>query len=138
MNAREKEKKHAHHEDTVLEFLRARGYRITIPRRAIIAALESAVAPKTVKEIATRTNVKEFSTIYRTLEELVKEKIASVYTNNGVTYYEIAKHHHDHAVCDECGKIEHIPCSVTKTPSVRGWKVSGHEIIWRGRCATCA
>lgn len=120
--------------------LRASGYRITAPRRILIEALLSASAPKSAKEIARHTNIKELSTIYRTLAELAKEGLVSLLTDGGVAYYELHEQHHDHAICDGCAMIAHIPCSVPKVPGIfkeHGFTPTTHEIIWRGLCSAC-
>ena len=137
MNAR----KHIHAgEDSLILTLRTRGYRMTAPRRAIIEALTTAVSPKTAKEIAKYAKIKEPSTVYRTLAELVKEKLASEFSDAGVAYYEIKEHHHDHAVCDKCGKIEHIPCAVPEKPRAltrAGWSILSYEALYRCFCGMC-
>ena len=126
--------------DDIYLKLRQRGYRITKPRRLLIDALLSASTPKNAKEIARHTGIKDLSTVYRTLTELVKEGLVSELTDDGIAYYELHEHHHDHAICDACGTIEHIPCGMTKVPKAlirNGFTPTTHEIIWRGVCAKC-
>jgi Fur family ferric uptake transcriptional regulator len=123
-----------------IESLQSYGYRITKPRKAIVEALATASSPKTVKEIAVHTKIKDLSTVYRTLSELVKESLAEEFTDRGTSYFELGGHHHDHAVCTGCGTIAHVPCSDTKTPpSLKraGWIVETHEALWRGKCGAC-
>ncbi len=129
------------HETEILASLRERGYRITLPRRKIVAALSSAESPKNAKQIGARTKIKDASTVYRTLTELVKEGLVEEFTDHSVSYFEIAHEHHDHAVCDSCGTIAHIPCESTKPPRAlarAGWKISSHEALFRGLCARCS
>lgn len=135
---------HSHDEEIdaegVYAALKERGYRITAPRRALIEALLSAKEPKNAKDLAKHTGIKDPSTIYRTLAELVKEGLTSELADAGVVYYEMHEQHHDHAICDACGTIEHIPCGVTKAPKAlvaTGFKAHDHEIIWRGLCVKC-
>lgn len=125
---------------SVIDTLKILGYRITAPRRAIVEALLTASSPKTAKEIAVHTKIKDLSTVYRTLSELVKESLAEEFTDRGTSYFELSGHHHDHAVCTRCGVIAHVPCSETKTPSSlkkAGWVIEAHEALWRGRCNAC-
>lgn len=129
------------HEQEILTALRERGYRVTMPRRKIVAALSLAVSPKNAKQIGTRTKIKDASTVYRTLAELVKEGLVEEFTDRSISYFEIAHEHHDHAVCDSCGAIAHIPCESTKPPRTlarAGWKISSHEALFRGLCAQCS
>jgi Fur family ferric uptake transcriptional regulator len=124
----------------VLGELKKSGYRITKPRLAIVGALATASSPKTVKEIAAHTKIKDLSTVYRTLSELVKESLVEEFTDRGTSYFELSGHHHDHAVCTICGAIAHVPCSDTKTPlslKKAGWVIETHEALWRGRCGSC-
>lgn len=137
-----KHTQHSHEDDTerILCELREHGYRITLPRRAIVTALDTALNPKSVAQIAKRTKIKDFSTVYRTLSELVKEGLASEIQAGDTAYFEVKSHHHDHAVCESCGKIEHVPCSDAKAPAVlkkEGWRIATHEALWRGLCASC-
>ncbi|MFM2381879.1 MAG: ferric uptake regulator, Fur family [Candidatus Parcubacteria bacterium] len=126
--------------NSIIDTLKERGYRITAPRRAIVEALVTASTPKTVKEIGVHTKIKDLSTVYRTLGELVKESLAEEFTDKGTSYFELGGHHHDHAVCTGCGAIAHVPCSETKIPASlkkAGWVVETHEALWRGRCKAC-
>jgi Fe2+ or Zn2+ uptake regulation protein len=125
---------HTHIEDT----LKSLGYRITAPRKKIIQALRTARDPKTAKEIARHTHIADLSTVYRTLRELVKEGLASEFADKGVSYFEVCEHHHDHAVCDGCGTMLHIPCMQTQTPhALKGWEALSHQFVWRGMCGKC-
>ncbi|PPG38862.1 Fur family transcriptional regulator [Pseudoclavibacter sp. RFBA6] len=50
---------------------------------------------------------------------------------------------HHHAVCDECGRIEDIDCSVGEAPCLvpdapNGFAVHTAEVVYRGVCADCA
>jgi len=136
-------KKHDHTDDAerILCELQERGYRITAPRRAIVDALDTARNPKSVAEIAKRTKIKEPSTVYRTLSELVKEGLVTEIQAGETAYFEVRDAHHDHAICDSCGNIEHVPCSSSTIPSTllkSGWNVTAHDALWRGLCAKCS
>jgi Fe2+ or Zn2+ uptake regulation protein len=125
--------------DPLTTVIRARGYRLTAQRRAIITALETASEPKTVQQLMQRTRIKDASTVYRTLRELQKEKLIEEFTDRGVAHYELAHEHHDHAVCRVCGTIRHIPCSLHRVPALlRGWRNLSHESLYRGVCEKCS
>jgi Fe2+ or Zn2+ uptake regulation protein len=129
------------HETEIQNELRERGYRLTTPRLKIIEAISTAASPKTAKEIGMRTKIKDASTVYRTLAELVKEGLLAEFSDRGVAYFEVVHEHHDHAVCDSCGKVEHIPCVSDKKPRAltrAGWVIQSHDAIYRGLCTTCA
>ena len=124
----------------IIQTLQERGYRITPSRRLIIEALFTESVPKTVKDIAIHTHIKDLSTVYRTLSELVKEHLVEEFADKGVSYFELSEDHHDHAVCTSCGKIEHVPCEDVTPPRMlarAGWNITNHEALWRGLCASC-
>jgi Fe2+ or Zn2+ uptake regulation protein len=130
---------HAHERD-ILQALHERKYRVTAPRRKIIAALATAASPKTAKDIGRHTRIKDASTVYRTLRELVKEELLTEFQDRGVCYFEVAHAHHDHAVCDQCGAMSHVPCERPASPRAltqSGWQIATHEILYRGLCRAC-
>jgi Fur family ferric uptake transcriptional regulator len=131
---------HTHDEEAhILLVLKDAGYRITLPRRKIARALGTAKTPKTAKEIAARTHIKDASTVYRTLTELTKEGIVHTVTSEGVAYFEVSHTHHDHVVCTSCGVMEHITCVISKPRALSraGWHITSHEAVFKGVCATC-
>ncbi len=48
--------------------------------------------------------------------------------------------HHHHAVCTECGRVEHTPCPVGVSPEAvpSGFTVTSHELTLYGLCPTCS
>lgn len=58
-------------------------------------------------------------------------------------HFEVAGDHHEHLVCETCGDVEPIACSVVASlaRSVRtesGFVVTGHQVLLSGTCARCA
>jgi Fur family ferric uptake transcriptional regulator len=56
--------------------------------------------------------------------------------------YEVAGDHHEHLVCESCGVIEPIACSVVASlvETVRassGFAVTGHHVVLSGTCTRC-
>ena len=49
---------------------------------------------------------------------------------------------HHHLVCEACGTIEDLhhdfPGVVLPAPAAEGFEVNTTEIVFRGRCASCA
>lgn len=95
--------------------LRARGFRMTSQRMAILHALRHAgthLSPRQVyveakQELPSLTE----PTVYRTLEFLAENGLArAARTGNGHLMYEIAGNEHHHIVCRVCGdeiEVEH-------------------------------
>ena len=58
-------------------------------------------------------------------------------------HFEAAGDHHEHLVCEACGDIEPISCSVVNSlaDQVRessGFVVTRHQVLLSGTCARCA
>jgi Fur family ferric uptake transcriptional regulator len=97
----------------ILDQLRARGERITTPRRAVIELLASTHEHLTVDDIASRLHVAHPSiapsTVYRTLEALQEwGMVEKIHRGQGATFFHLAQTH-QHLVCDVCGKVSDIP-----------------------------
>lgn len=121
--------------------LSARGYRITEPRKKIIAALIEAAHPLSALALAKLVSA-DTASVYRTLALLLEEGFVEVIeTRNSAPRYALAHGHHHHVVCDTCGHVEHIPCTGEfGTPKkVKGFKkITHHEVTYHAHCDTCA
>jgi Fe2+ or Zn2+ uptake regulation protein len=88
--------------------LRARGYRVTPQRLAILHALRHAGKHLSPRDVYTRAK-KEFPsltepTVYRALEFLTENGLVRLaQANRGHLTYEIAGEDHHHLVCRVCG-----------------------------------
>ena len=85
------------------------------------------------------------TTVYRTIDRLIKEKaIEPVMLREGVVHYELKTedkgHHHHHFVCSGCERIFCLEGCVKNIASLlpRGFTMDGHEIILRGACKDCS
>lgn len=97
----------------ILEQIRARGERITTPRRALIELLASTREHLTVEDISGRLQVAHPSiapsTVYRALEALQEwGMVEKIHRGQGATFFHLAQTH-QHLVCDRCGKVSDIP-----------------------------
>ena len=97
--------------ETFIDTLRSRGYRITPQREMIIEAIAHAGqhvnAEEVYAEIQNRTHVVNIATVYRTLDLLVEQGLAScVDLGEGRVIYATHQHGpHIHLVCRQCGKV---------------------------------
>ncbi len=69
--------------------------------------------------------------------------VVRVPLGDGRGHYEVASEHHDHLVCDTCGRMEPLACSIVADLASRvrvwsGFLVSGHQLVLSGTCGTCA
>lgn len=87
----------------------------------------------TIAEINKDIPDADYSTIFRNIEQLLKEKnIKKVLIDNKTIAYELSNENHDHFICNDCGKVEsiHIPHT-----NIKGHKVE--DITVRGSCDKC-
>ena len=97
--------------ETFIDTLRSRGYRITPQREMIIEAIAHAGqhvnAEEVYAEIQNRTHAVNIATVYRTLDLLVEQGLAScVDLGEGRVIYATHQHGpHIHLVCRQCGKV---------------------------------
>jgi Fur family ferric uptake transcriptional regulator len=97
----------------ILERMRARGERVTTPRRAVIELLAGTHEHLTVDDIANRLHAAHPSiapsTVYRTLEALQEwGMVEKIHRGQGATFFHIAQTH-QHLVCEVCGAVRDIP-----------------------------
>jgi Fur family ferric uptake transcriptional regulator len=127
--------------------LRARGYRMTPQRHAILHTLchsSKHLSPAEVYERARRemSGLTE-TTVYRTLEFLAENGLVHpALGGNGHLAYEIARHEHHHLVCRDCGKqleVEHslLRSMYQKLESKSGFRLTDRHITFFGLCADC-
>lgn len=79
------------------------------------------------------------TSIYRALEKMLAEgKICKHTFQENESAYELRTHHHDHLICNHCGKIETIHCVVQLPSALHGFTVDHHHLTFFGTCAECA
>jgi len=127
--------------------LRARGYRMTPQRHAILHALCHSGKHLSPVEVYERARAELASltetTVYRTLEFLAENDLARpALTGNGHLVYEIARHEHHHLVCRNCGKALEVEHSLLKgmyqrLETASGYKLTDSHITFFGLCSNC-
>ena len=127
--------------------LRARGYRMTSQRLAILHVLHHSgghLSPAAVFEQARHElpGLTE-TTVYRTLEFLAENGLVRpALTGNGHLVYEIARHEHHHLICRACGmemEVQHdlIQAMMQSLESASGYKLTGSHLTFFGLCSSC-
>lgn len=127
--------------------LRARGYRMTPQRHAIMHTLCHSGKHLTPIEVYARARKQLTSltepTVYRTLEFLAENGlIHSAQIGNGRFVYEVTRHAHHHLVCRHCGKeleVDHqiVEKMYQKLESFSGYKITDRHINFFGICSNC-
>ena len=127
--------------------LRARGYRMTSQRLAILHVLRHAETHLSPREVYKRAKQElpglTEPTVYRTLEFLAANGLARPsQTGNGHLMYEIAGNDHHHIVCRICGDeievdhtlLEHL---YHKLESTSGYVRIDSHMTFFGVCLQC-
>ena len=129
------------------EQLRARGFRMTSQRLAILHTLRHAGSHLSPREVYRQAKQELPSltepTVYRTLEFLAENGLARpMQTGNGHLMYEIAGNDHHHIVCRICGdelEVEHAVLEhlYRKLESASGYVRIDSHITFFGVCPSC-
>jgi Fe2+ or Zn2+ uptake regulation protein len=127
--------------------LRARGFRMTSQRLAILHTLRHAgthLSPREIYQLAKQElpSLTE-PTVYRTLEFLTENGLVRpAQTGNGHLRYEIAGDEHHHVVCRLCGsemEVEHslLETLYQKLESTTGYLRIDRHMTFFGICRDC-
>ena len=127
--------------------LRARGFRMTSQRMAILHVLRHEGIHLSPAEVYKKARIElprlTEPTVYRTLEFLAENGlIRSSHAGNGHLTYEIADEEHHHVICRRCGgeiEVEHSLLGelYQKLESVSGFKHIDSHITFFGVCPKC-
>jgi len=132
------------------ERLRARGLRLTAPRRQVLAAVSAlehatpeAIGARLREEAGAEGTAPDTSTVYRTLELL--ERLGLVWHTHlgkGAPVYHAAEHPHLHVVCASCGEISSVPSDLLDGAAERlaadlGFTVDVGHVALSGTCRAC-
>ena len=127
--------------------LRARGYRMTSQRLAILHVLHHSgqhLSPVEVYEQA-RLELSGLTetTVYRTLEFLEENGLVrSAHMGGGHLVYELARHEHHHLKCRMCGselEVEHalLENLYRELESASGYRLTDSHLTFFGICPHC-
>lgn len=134
--------------EEIYKQIRARGFKLTKTRQAIITLLFNACPPLSATNIALELKKnkinKNRTTIYRELCFLLKHKIANkIQLGENNPRYEISSEHHHHVICLKCGVIKevvldkHLYKQEEKIYRENKFKVLSHSLEFFGLCAKC-
>ncbi len=78
------------------------------------------------------------TSVYRALDQLATENLICRYDfNDKEAQYELRSEHHDHLICESCGKIVVADCQFTEPKIVQGFHLSHHHLTMFGQCEIC-
>lgn len=119
--------------------------RVSPQRTAIAEAIAMLDGAFTVDDLARRARMADpglgTATVYRAVAAMVGSgHLEAVGQREGRALYAAcdADHHHHHAVCTSCGRVEATPCAVEALTPPGGFRVTRHEVTLYGLCGACA
>jgi len=131
--------------DNILNELREKGYRLTKPRKQILAALT--FHPQSVVDIIRFLRKKkapvDMTTIYRTLAVLLElGVVGKTKCYDNTTMFELlSEDHHHHLICNDCGSIEDISLDehllMDQVNHQTKFQVQNHSLEFFGLCTSC-
>lgn len=136
-------------EHKIITFLRAKGYKITPQRKAILRLIYNSKDHLTPLKIMEKTSGKvdnmSLVTIYRTLDLLTKYSLlCKVHLGGTCSNYVIRKpsEHHHHIICTKCGKVKSFSnCRIEELEQrlsrKTGYKITEHLMEIYGICPQC-
>ena len=136
------------------ETLRRRGFRLTGPRRLILAVVQATDVHPTAewvyRQVRRRLPRVSLGTVYRNLRLLVEEGLVKELPGTSgrhagasrLARFDGNTSVHHHFTCSECGRIrdltEPVDRSLDRQMTARtGLQISHHRIEFYGRCPAC-
>jgi Fur family ferric uptake transcriptional regulator len=133
--------------DEMKTLLRDRELRVTGARLDVLGLLAEAEKPLSFTSVMATLGEVDYAatTVYRTLVTLSEVGITRVLGMEGIDRYEFVRgeqkeHHHPHFVCEDCGRVECLPVSVTEALEFQGpWADSLRKasLQFKGECPDC-
>ncbi len=126
--------------------IRKAGLKVTLPRVKILEILESSdsrhmTAEDVYKHLLERGEDIGLATVYRVLTQFVNAGLAEKHHfEGGQAVFELDRgHHHDHIVCQQCGRVEEfvddtIEQCQRRIAEKKGFEIMDHSLIIYGRC----
>ena len=120
---------------------------ITKQRQAVLQVIRDAEGHLTANEVFDRARGHlpgiSFATVYNSLRYLKQEGlIGEVRFGTDATRFDRRLSRHDHAICNDCGKLIDIDLPISEDLLKKGerlskFKAESIEVVLRGRCPEC-
>lgn len=132
-----------------MQMLRARGERMTGPRRAVVYALAAhpghVLAEHVVRTVAEQDPTVHRASVYRTLEALTRLGVVQhVHVGHGGTAYHLVRPEgvHLHASCGGCGAVLDLPADLLGPVAARlsddhDFVLDPTHVALSGTCGPC-
>lgn len=126
--------------------IRKAGLKVTLPRVKILKVLEASDARHMTAEDVYRSLLERneeigLATVYRVLTQFVEAGLVERHHfEGGQAIFELNRGaHHDHIVCQQCGKVEEFVDETIERhqhdiAKEHGFEIEDHSLIIYGRC----
>ena len=126
--------------------LRARGLRLTKPRRLILETVRATDAHPSAsmvyRQVRRRLPRVSLATVYRNLRRLAAEGFLLERAGTDGLRFDGNTGHHDHFTCLACRRVFDVPAAKAvgarhRVAARTGFEVLDHRVEFYGRCAGC-
>ncbi|CAN5851627.1 transcriptional repressor [soil metagenome] len=126
---------------------RSRGLKVTPQRQAIFRVLHHSEVHPTAEavhaEVVRDLPTVSLRTVYQTLNDLTAMgELGHIEVGTGSARFDPNLSPHHHLVCDVCGRVDDLvadyPDVAVPAGAVENFEVRRTEIVFRGRCTSCA
>ncbi len=134
-------------QEDMVTALRKAGYRLTMPRLAVLQVLQEhheELSPEEVHRLGKAIYASlGLVTVYRTLELLNRLRLAQrIHTTGGCHGYARIGGDHHHLVCRRCARVVEFPCTgldelIEQVCRATGFTVDTHLLELNGLCPEC-
>ncbi len=95
-------------------------------------------ANQLIQSLQTEGETYNKTSVYRALDKMLAEgKVCKHTFRDNEAVYELRSHHHDHLICQNCGKIETVHCQIDSPPDLHGFIIDHHHLTFFGTCGEC-
>lgn len=104
----------------------------------LLAQRHSLSAPELVAALESDGSGVNKTSVYRALDHLLEQgKVCRQTLAGDVPTFELRDHHHDHLVCENCGRVQVTECLTNLSESIDGFRVGHHHLTVYGVCPNC-
>lgn len=115
--------------------------RMTKQRKLIYDYLKNNKFPNSAEMIYNNLKTVDLSTVYRTLDLFLQQKMIARSTINNISYYHINETHHHYLICESCHKMVPIDCvigdQIKSIANDNNFKITHHDLTVYGLCNNC-
>lgn len=134
--------------DAILDRVRDRGGRVTPVVRRIVEALlerpDEHLSSVELVQLLSATETTTESTVYRGLDRLVAFGVLEqLQLGSGPPSFHLRPHHHEHVVCERCGRVIDVPGDLLDAVAKRladrhGFLLKPGTAALHGTCGDCS